>query len=87
MKSNEDKVYMKIVELEEIYNFVIHHFFCLNICLDQNHWNNVQIYIKSIDFIIFMCGLKVISMWGYIFIDYLLVLVTYLYFLVDTTIF
>jgi hypothetical protein len=37
MKSNEDKVYMKIVELEEIYNFVIHHFFCLNICLDQNH--------------------------------------------------
>jgi hypothetical protein len=26
MKSDEDKVYMKIVELEEIYDFVIHHF-------------------------------------------------------------
>jgi hypothetical protein len=26
MKSDEDKVYMKIVELEEIYNFVVHHF-------------------------------------------------------------
>ncbi|PWZ06900.1 hypothetical protein Zm00014a_014401 [Zea mays] len=24
MKSDEDKVYMKIVELEEIYDFVIH---------------------------------------------------------------
>jgi hypothetical protein len=37
-----------------------------------------------------MWGLKVISTWelkGYLFIDYLLVLVTYLYFLVDTTIF
>jgi hypothetical protein len=31
MKSNEYKVYMKIVELEEIYNFVVHQFFCLNI--------------------------------------------------------
>jgi hypothetical protein len=30
MKSDEDKVYMKIVELEEIYDFVIHHVFCLN---------------------------------------------------------
>jgi hypothetical protein len=37
MKSDKDKVYMKIVELEEIYNFVIHQFFCLNISLDQNH--------------------------------------------------
>jgi hypothetical protein len=27
MKSDEDKVYMKIVELEEIYNFVVHQFF------------------------------------------------------------
>ncbi|PWZ09554.1 hypothetical protein Zm00014a_035333 [Zea mays] len=27
MKSDEDKVYMKIVELEEIYNFVVHHIF------------------------------------------------------------
>jgi hypothetical protein len=27
MKSDEDKVYMKIVELEEIYDFVIHQFF------------------------------------------------------------
>jgi hypothetical protein len=36
MKSGEDKVYMKIVELEEIYNFVIHQFF-LNISLDKNH--------------------------------------------------
>jgi hypothetical protein len=27
MKSDEDKVYMKIVELEEIYNFVVHNFF------------------------------------------------------------
>jgi hypothetical protein len=26
MKSDKDKVYMKIVELEEIYNFVVHHF-------------------------------------------------------------
>jgi hypothetical protein len=26
MKSDEDKVYIKIVELEEIYDFVIHHF-------------------------------------------------------------
>jgi hypothetical protein len=26
MKSDEDKVYMKIVELEEIYDFVIHYF-------------------------------------------------------------
>jgi hypothetical protein len=26
MKSDEDKVYIKIVELEEIYNFVVHHF-------------------------------------------------------------
>jgi hypothetical protein len=26
MKSNEDKVYMKIVELEDIYNFLIHQF-------------------------------------------------------------
>jgi hypothetical protein len=63
MKSDEDKVYMKIVELEEIYNFVVHLFFYLNISLDQDHWNNVQIYIKSIDFIIFMWGLKVISTW------------------------
>jgi hypothetical protein len=37
MKSDEDKVYMKIVELEEIYNFVVHHFFCLNKSLGQNH--------------------------------------------------
>jgi hypothetical protein len=27
MKSDEDKVYMKIVELEEIYNFVVQHIF------------------------------------------------------------
>jgi hypothetical protein len=27
MKSDEDKVYMKIVELEVIYKFVVHHFF------------------------------------------------------------
>ena len=27
MKSDEDKVYIKIVELEEIYNFVLHHIF------------------------------------------------------------
>ncbi|PWZ11179.1 hypothetical protein Zm00014a_004545 [Zea mays] len=27
MKSDEDKVYMKIVDLEEIYDFVIHQFF------------------------------------------------------------
>jgi hypothetical protein len=27
MKSDEDKVYMKIVELKEIYKFVIYHFF------------------------------------------------------------
>jgi hypothetical protein len=40
MKSDEDKVYMKIVELEEIYNFVVHHF-CLNTCLGQNYWNNL----------------------------------------------
>jgi hypothetical protein len=26
MKSDEDKVYMKIVDLEEIYNFVVHYF-------------------------------------------------------------
>jgi hypothetical protein len=63
MKSDKDKVYMKIVELEEIYNFVIHQFFCLNISLDQNHWNNIQTYIKLIDFIIFMWGLKIISTW------------------------
>ena len=61
MKSDEDKVYMKIVELEEIYNFVAHHF--LNTSLGQNYWNNVQIYIKLIDFIIFMWGLKVMCMW------------------------
>ena len=60
MKSDEDKVYMKIVELEEIYNFVVHQFFCLNTSLGQSHWSNVQIYIKLIDFIIFMWGLKVI---------------------------
>jgi hypothetical protein len=36
MKSDEDEVYMKIVELEEIYNFVVHHIF-LNISLGQNH--------------------------------------------------
>jgi len=29
MKSDEDKVYMKIVELEEIYNFVVHHIFVI----------------------------------------------------------
>jgi hypothetical protein len=35
-----------------------------------------------------MWGLKVISTWeGYLFIEYLLVLVTYLQFLVDATIF
>jgi hypothetical protein len=56
MKSNEDKVHMKIVELEEIYNFVVHQFFCLNTSLGQSHWSNVQIYIKLIDFIIFMLG-------------------------------
>jgi hypothetical protein len=39
MKLDEDKVYMKIVELEEIYNFVTH--FCLNTSLGQNHSNNV----------------------------------------------
>jgi hypothetical protein len=27
MKSDEDKVYMKIVELEKIYNFVVHQIF------------------------------------------------------------
>ncbi|PWZ04440.1 hypothetical protein Zm00014a_024470 [Zea mays] len=27
MKSDENKVYMKIVELEEIYNFVVQHIF------------------------------------------------------------
>jgi hypothetical protein len=37
MKSDEDKVYMKIVELEEIYNFVVYRFFCLNKSLGQNH--------------------------------------------------
>jgi hypothetical protein len=63
MKSDEDKVYMKIVELEEICDFVIHHFFVWTYLLDQNHWNNVQIYIKLIDFIIFMWVLKVISTW------------------------
>ena len=63
MKSDEDKVYMKIVELEEIYDFVIHQFFVWTYLLDQNHWNNVQIYIKIIEFIIFMWGLKVISTW------------------------
>jgi hypothetical protein len=36
MKSDEDKVYMKIIEIEEIYNFVVHQFF-LNIYLGQNH--------------------------------------------------
>jgi hypothetical protein len=35
MKSDKDKVYTKIVELEEIYNFVVHHFFCLNASLGQ----------------------------------------------------
>jgi hypothetical protein len=63
MKSDEDKVCMIIVELKEIYNFVVHQFFCLNTSLGQNHWNNVQIYIKLIYFIIFMWGLKVIFMW------------------------
>jgi hypothetical protein len=62
MKSDEDKVYIKIVELEEIYNFVVHQFLFKRI-LGQNHWNNVQIHIKLIDFIIFMWGLKVISTW------------------------
>ncbi|PWZ41729.1 hypothetical protein Zm00014a_044230 [Zea mays] len=37
MKSDEDKVYMKIVELEEIYNFVVQHIFLLNISLGQNY--------------------------------------------------
>ncbi|PWZ29502.1 hypothetical protein Zm00014a_019098 [Zea mays] len=27
MKSDKDKVYMKIVEFEEIYNFVVQHIF------------------------------------------------------------
>jgi hypothetical protein len=36
MKSDEDKVYIKIVELKEIYNFVVRHIF-LNRSLDQNH--------------------------------------------------
>jgi hypothetical protein len=27
MKLNEDKIFMKIVEIEEIYNFVVHHIF------------------------------------------------------------
>ncbi|PWZ16072.1 hypothetical protein Zm00014a_031313 [Zea mays] len=27
MKSDKDKVYMKIVELKEIYNFLVHHIF------------------------------------------------------------
>jgi hypothetical protein len=35
MKSDKDKVYMKIVELEEIYNFVV--YFYLNISLGHNH--------------------------------------------------
>jgi hypothetical protein len=54
---------MKNIELEEIYNFNVHHIFCLNTYLEQNYWNNVKIYIKLIDFSIFMWGLKVISMW------------------------
>jgi hypothetical protein len=58
MKSDEDKVYMKIVELEEIYNFVVRHFFCLNKSLGQNHWNNVQIYIKLIDYHFYVEGLR-----------------------------
>jgi hypothetical protein len=36
MKSDEHKIYVKIVELEEIYNFLVHQFF-LNIYLVQNH--------------------------------------------------
>jgi hypothetical protein len=36
MKSDEDKVYIKIVELEEIYNFVVHQFLFKRI-LGQNH--------------------------------------------------
>ncbi|PWZ12476.1 hypothetical protein Zm00014a_004122 [Zea mays] len=27
MKSDKNKVYMKIIELKEIYNFVVHQFF------------------------------------------------------------
>jgi hypothetical protein len=27
MKSDENKVYMKIIEVEEIYDFIIHQFF------------------------------------------------------------
>jgi hypothetical protein len=37
MKLDENKLYMKIVELEEIYNFLVYHFFCLNTYLGQNY--------------------------------------------------
>jgi hypothetical protein len=36
MKSDEDKVYMKIVELEEIYNFVVHHFLFKHIFMPKS---------------------------------------------------
>ncbi|PWZ14290.1 hypothetical protein Zm00014a_023870 [Zea mays] len=38
MKSDEDKVYMKIVELEEIYDFVIHQF------LFKQYFNNLNVF-------------------------------------------
>jgi hypothetical protein len=31
MKSDEHKVYIKIIELDEIYNFVVHHIFYTNL--------------------------------------------------------
>jgi hypothetical protein len=37
MKLDEDKVNMIIIELKEIYNFIVHHIFCLNTSLGQNH--------------------------------------------------
>jgi hypothetical protein len=39
MKSDKVKVYMKILELEEIYNFVVHHIF--NTCPNLYQINRI----------------------------------------------
>lgn len=46
MNLDEGKFYIKTVELEGIYNFVVHSIFCLSTSSYLNNWNNVQIHIK-----------------------------------------
>jgi hypothetical protein len=64
MKSDEDKVYMKIIELEEIYNFVAHQFLFKHIFRPKSLKLYPNLYQINILYHFYVReGLKVISTW------------------------